>query len=139
MAVRCTGRVLCTDPDQTACSGGNSAGYGAAIYCSTSSPVLTNCDVAGNSATTNGGGMFCITGSSPVITNSIFIDNNNYAIREDDATSDPTRDQLSLLRQLGRRLLGMRGLLPLTGAVQVNLISDGKAINNISGDPQVFS
>jgi hypothetical protein len=62
---------------------GNSATYsGGAIYCTASSPLITNCTVADNILTnvnpdviTKGGGFYITSNSTPIIVNGIFWDN----------------------------------------------------------------
>ena len=44
--------------------------YGGGIYCRDSSPTLTNCTISGNTASNDGGGIYCDYDSSPIITNS---------------------------------------------------------------------
>ena len=54
------------------------ATYGGGIYCSSSSPTITNCTFTGNVASFwGGGGIFCYN-SSPTITNCIFTGNSVY-------------------------------------------------------------
>ncbi len=50
---------------------------GAAIYCSSSSPIISHCTITENSADDNGGGIACISTSSPTI--SYCIINGNSA------------------------------------------------------------
>ncbi|MGA1864103.1 MAG: right-handed parallel beta-helix repeat-containing protein [bacterium] len=47
-----------------------SGGNGGGIWCSSSSPIITNCLISGNYASSNGGGFYCYL-SSPSITNCI--------------------------------------------------------------------
>ncbi len=54
---------------------GNSANTGGGIYNSSSSPILTNVIISGNSAGSNGGGTYNTSSSSPVLTNVIFSGN----------------------------------------------------------------
>ncbi len=48
---------------------------GGGIYCSYSSPTITNCTISGNSAEWDGGGIYCYNESSPTITNCIIAGN----------------------------------------------------------------
>ncbi|MBN1391688.1 MAG: right-handed parallel beta-helix repeat-containing protein [Sedimentisphaerales bacterium] len=52
-----------------------SAYYGGGIYCSGSSPTITNCTITGNSVLYFGGGIYCI-GGCPVITNCVITGNS---------------------------------------------------------------
>jgi len=45
------------------------ADKGGGIYCSSSSPTITNCIIKENSATSSGGGIYCYNESSPTISN----------------------------------------------------------------------
>ena len=47
-------------------------GRGGAIYNHSSSPIISNCTITGNLAGTSGGGIYCVYGGSPAVTNSIF-------------------------------------------------------------------
>jgi parallel beta-helix repeat protein len=51
---------------------GNSTAYGGGIFCSESSPGMTNNTITLNSAWSSGGGIYCELVSNPVITNTIF-------------------------------------------------------------------
>ncbi len=63
---------------------GRAINYGGGIYCSNSSPTITNCiirnnTVAGNSNNSQGGGIYCGCGGSPTIINCIIMENtSNY-------------------------------------------------------------
>jgi len=48
------------------------------IYCSNSSPTITNCTIEGNTAKSHGGGIYCIYDSNPAITNCTIADNTAY-------------------------------------------------------------
>jgi hypothetical protein len=50
-------------------------GTGAGIFCTFSSPTITNCAFRNNRSTFQGGGFYCSEGSSPVIIHCIFADN----------------------------------------------------------------
>ncbi|UCF44435.1 MAG: right-handed parallel beta-helix repeat-containing protein, partial [Planctomycetota bacterium] len=54
---------------------GNSAVYGAGMYCDLSSPTVTNCIFSDNTAANYGGGMYNYDNSNPNVTNCIFSDN----------------------------------------------------------------
>ncbi|RJP26640.1 MAG: hypothetical protein C4520_00485 [Candidatus Abyssobacteria bacterium SURF_5] len=45
------------------------ANYGGSIYCSSSSPTISNCYIRGNAADIDGGGIYCRDSSSPTIGN----------------------------------------------------------------------
>ncbi|MFC1890088.1 nitrous oxide reductase family maturation protein NosD [Thermodesulfobacteriota bacterium] len=65
------GGIYCTSssPTITNCTiSGNTAQYGGGIYCLSSSPTITNCTISDNSVTSGGGGIYCPS-SSPTITN----------------------------------------------------------------------
>ncbi|HAK93473.1 MAG TPA: hypothetical protein DCM87_00280, partial [Planctomycetes bacterium] len=53
-------------------------GYGGGVYCSNSSPTLTNCAISGNWAG-HGGGVYCGEGSSPTLTNCAISGNSAYS------------------------------------------------------------
>ena len=66
--------------------------YGGAIYLDNASVEISNCTVSNNTVINTlgtAGGVYC-SDSSPTITDCIFTDNENYAIYESDPTSDPT-------------------------------------------------
>lgn len=48
---------------------------GAGIFCEKSSPIIVNCNIWGNSASRNGGGFYSDDGSSPIIANCTFSNN----------------------------------------------------------------
>ena len=54
---------------------GGGQSYGAGIYCSSSSPTITNCTIVNNSTTWQGGGIYCNT-SGPVISNCTIANNS---------------------------------------------------------------
>jgi parallel beta-helix repeat protein len=65
-------------------------GGGISLY--DASPAITNCTIADNSANPNGGlggGIMCDFFSTPVVTDCIFSNNENYAIATDDGGSEP--------------------------------------------------
>ncbi|MFC1762246.1 S8 family serine peptidase [Planctomycetota bacterium] len=67
--------------------------YGGAVYCFDSSPKISNCTIARHDVLAPngvGGAVLCDAGSSPVIADNIFVDNNDVAIYELDGTSNPT-------------------------------------------------
>ncbi len=72
----------------------NDADFGAGIWAfnSDSIPVVDNSTIANNLAIDDGGGLYCILGSSPVITNTIFWNNsaNNSGDEIFNVTSTPT-------------------------------------------------
>jgi len=74
------GAIYCTSssPTITNCSfSGNDAGcYGGAIFCLSCSPVVSNCTFSGNSATWCGGAIYCASSSSPIVTNCTFSGNS---------------------------------------------------------------
>ncbi|MFH1741649.1 MAG: right-handed parallel beta-helix repeat-containing protein, partial [bacterium] len=65
------GGIFCysSSPTLTNCTiAGNTAGIGGGVLCFYSSPTLTNCTIAGNTAD-DGGGVSCYDSSSPTLTN----------------------------------------------------------------------
>ncbi|MHC4867720.1 MAG: PKD domain-containing protein, partial [Planctomycetota bacterium] len=62
-------------------TGGNANGsaanrYGGGIYCSYTSPTISNCVITGNSASIYGGGLFADQTCAPVVKNCLFKDNS---------------------------------------------------------------
>ncbi len=57
---------------------GNTAFNGGAIYCSDSHPIIGNNTIAVNSANSRGGGVYCTSSSSPIILDSAISDNTAY-------------------------------------------------------------
>ncbi len=74
------GGIYCTNssPTITNCilSGNGAKRDGGGIYCSASSPTITNCTLSGNSAVLGGGGFYCDNFSFPTITNCTFSGNS---------------------------------------------------------------
>jgi hypothetical protein len=62
---------------------GNSAKNGGGLYNISSSPVMTNVTISGNNATESGGGIYNLNYSSPAIINSIIWGNGNNNVSED--------------------------------------------------------
>ena len=60
---------------------GNKAGSGGGIYCSYSSPVVSNNAIVGNTAETSGGGILCGDYSSPVVSRNRIAGNRGGGIR----------------------------------------------------------
>jgi hypothetical protein len=68
------GGIYCAlaNPTITNCTiTGNSAVAGGGVYLQMSSPTIRNCVIAGNTVSTVGGGIYCDTGSTPTIVNTI--------------------------------------------------------------------
>ena len=68
------GGIYCAlaNPTITNCTiTGNSAIAGGGVYLQMSSPTIRNCVIAGNTVSTLGGGIYCDTGSTPTIVNTI--------------------------------------------------------------------
>ena len=77
------GAIYCSSssPTITNCAfSGNSAigsyAGGGAIYCSSSSPMVTNCTFSGNSASGGGGAIYCYYHGSPTVINCVFSGNS---------------------------------------------------------------
>jgi parallel beta-helix repeat protein len=77
-----SGGIYCdsSSPTITDCniSGNSAEWYGGGIFCYSSSPEITNCTISGNTAEESGGGIYCLN-SSPTITNCIFWGNTATA------------------------------------------------------------
>jgi predicted outer membrane repeat protein len=64
-------------PAVTSCVFFGNAGYlGGGVHCNASSPTIDGCLFSGNSAESEGGGLFCGSGSSPTITDAVFTQND---------------------------------------------------------------
>jgi parallel beta-helix repeat protein len=73
------GGVCCrnSSPTLTNCTiAGNTAFFGGGVSCYSSSPFIANCTISGNSAFVGGGGVFCVDNSSPILTNCTIVDNS---------------------------------------------------------------
>jgi hypothetical protein len=58
-------------------TGGHTSGSGGAVWCSQSSPTISNCVIRGNSAAIEGGGVYC-SQSSVLLSNCIISNNTAY-------------------------------------------------------------
>ena len=80
---------------------GNTAGNdGGGIYNESSSPVLTNVTISGNTSSGNGGGMYNTGYSSPELYNSIVLGNSSGMHNDDDNNDSPTY-AYSLVQDMG--------------------------------------
>ncbi|MCK4886947.1 MAG: right-handed parallel beta-helix repeat-containing protein [Planctomycetes bacterium] len=111
-----------------------SSNIGGAIYSSSySSYSVINCTITDNTAVSNGGGIHCYD-SSPVITNSIFTNNNNNAIYESHSSSDPNVTYCSFYDNPNGDYYDNDTSTSYTGAVNINT-NVPQALNNIDGNP----
>jgi len=78
------GAIYCSlsSPTVTNCafSGNGGYKYGGAIYCDGSSPSVTNCIFSGNSANDDGGAIYCTNFSSPTLNNCSFSGNSVWLL-----------------------------------------------------------
>ena len=110
---------------------------GGAIYSSSYSTYsVTNCTITDNMAVNDGGGIHCYD-SSPVITNSIFTNNNNHAIYESHSSSDPDVTYCSFYNNSDGDYYDNDTSTSCTGAVAINNVTE--ASNNIDGNPLYVS
>lgn len=107
---------------------------GGAIYSSSdSSYFVTNCTISDNTSVNDGGGIHCYD-SSPMITNSIFTNNNNNAIYESHSSSDPNVTHCSFYDNPTGDYYDNDTSTSYTGAVNINT-NIPQASNNIDSDP----
>jgi predicted outer membrane repeat protein len=112
--------------------------YGGAIFCNYgSNPTITNCTIEGNAAGVYGGGLYCYSDYSsstlPVVTNTTFANNTNFAIYEDGLNADP---QVSYCHFYNNSVADFRDYdsWEWTGAADINM-NVSNAQNIIDGNP----
>jgi len=125
------------DPRLTNCMiSGNEAPSGGGGYFegvgSTRTLTVTNCTIVGNSA--DGGGGIRMDDVIPFFANTIFVDNTNYAVREDILTSESGAVIYCLFYDNPNGDYFDEGLTPYTGAGPINTGIDG-ASDNVDDDP----
>jgi len=112
---------------------------GGAIFCDYgASPTITNCTIVGNSASYDGGGgIYCYSNSgystSPIITNTIFANNTNFAIYEGGSYADP---EVTFCHFYNNSVADYKDhdTWQWTGAIDINM-NIANASNNIDGNP----
>jgi parallel beta-helix repeat protein/predicted outer membrane repeat protein len=105
----------------------NSANRGGALYCSHSSPTITNCTFAFNSAFLYGGGMY----GGGIITNCIFSGNSDNEGMDESAQLDTRWDKTSINYSCIQRWTGHLGGLGNHGEDPLFVDADGD--DNIAG------
>ncbi|MCX7045271.1 MAG: right-handed parallel beta-helix repeat-containing protein [Candidatus Sumerlaeota bacterium] len=123
-------------PNITNCliSGNNAGAWGGGAFCYNSNASFTNCTISSNSVSSGGGGIFLQWYSAPIITNTLFEGNTNFAIYDYDATVSPQTQYCLFYNNPNGDYLDDGGT-PYTGAAAINASVAGAA-NNVDGDPR---
>jgi predicted outer membrane repeat protein len=109
---------------------------GAMTFTYESSVLVSNCTIVDNTATNRGGGIF-FRDSTGAVVNTIFVNNDNHAIYENDARADPIVKNCLFYNNPDGAYFneGLVTIADATGPNGLNAVL-AEAEDNLDGDPQ---
>ena len=133
------GGVACdtgSSPEFTNCIISGNEGYraGALHLSGSSNATLTNCTVSRNAHTELCGGIYC-DASSPVIVNTLFEGNTDYAVWEANASADPSLSNCLFYGNPDGDYYDADTESGYTGAAAVDAMGDGAAADTVDASP----
>ena len=127
-------------------SGNKASSGGGAVFCNFAYGVFNNCTICDNDAP-SGGAVNVSVGYddiNPTFRNCIFANNSNYAIFEAQENADPILSYCLFYNNPGGDYLDENATVyngenpPGSGQSDTNNIPDGKATNNLYGEPDFY-